>query len=346
MLTKSAYRYWIAIGCFLFLASAVQAGVKDSLLLKNGDIIVGELKSLDKGVLTVETDYSKSDFTIEWSGVKEIYTQTRFLITLRNGDRLNGSIRTQEKNVQIDYTDKKGDSLTLITLLDDIVFLRGVKSNFWSRAKASVDVGFTLTRANNLRQRNIRTNFGYVAEKWMTDFYYNDLRSQQDSTQPTKRTETGAKFNYYLPGDWFLGASVNTLSNTEQALKLRVNTKLGGGKYFVHTNRKYWAAVTGLALSMETFLNETPRRNGVEIYAGSELNLFDIGDFSLSNSVYVYPSLSQSGRWRSDIKLDTKYSFPKDIYLKLGLTLNYDNRPAIVGRETDYITTFTIGWEL
>jgi len=31
--------------------------------------------------------------------------------------------------------------------------------------------------------------------------------------------------------------------------------------------------------------------------------------------------------------------------VKFGLTLNYDNRPAVVGKETDYVYVFSIGWE-
>src|SRR5262245_31780504 len=53
----------------------------DSIILKNGDVIVGEIKSMDKGVLTIETDYSKSDITIKWSGIKEIYSTSHFMIT-------------------------------------------------------------------------------------------------------------------------------------------------------------------------------------------------------------------------------------------------------------------------
>jgi hypothetical protein len=30
-------------------------------------------------VLNIETDYSKSDFTIEWVDIKEIYKKTRFV---------------------------------------------------------------------------------------------------------------------------------------------------------------------------------------------------------------------------------------------------------------------------
>ena len=83
----------------------------------------------------------------------------------------------------------------------------------------------------------------------------------------------------------------------------------------------------------------------MEAYAGTELNIFDIGDLNLLSSLYVYPSLTESGRWRSDFKFDTKYDLPKDFYIKIGLTWNYDNRPAVEGKETDYVMAFSVGWE-
>jgi len=63
----------VSIITFFISVSTVSDAQKDSLILKNKDVIVGEIKSLDKGVITIETDYSKTDFTIEWSGIKEIY---------------------------------------------------------------------------------------------------------------------------------------------------------------------------------------------------------------------------------------------------------------------------------
>jgi hypothetical protein len=35
-----------------------------------------------------------------------------------------------------------------------------------------------------------------------------------------------------------------------------------------------------------------------------------------------------------------------DFYIKSGLTLNYDNKPAVSGSETDYVLFFTVGWHL
>ena len=89
----------IKIFCIVFftfsgLHSVAQTA--DSLLLNNGNLLVGEIKSMDKGILTIETPYSDSDFKIEWEKIKTIKTTTYFLITLSDGQRLNGTIETAE----------------------------------------------------------------------------------------------------------------------------------------------------------------------------------------------------------------------------------------------------------
>ena len=209
-------------------------GQKDSLILKTGDNIVGEIKSLDKGVLTVETDYSKNDFTIEWSGIKEIYSKSVFLITLKDGQRINGSIQSQgDKKITI--TDATG--VKTEAMMDDVVFLKELKSDFWSRLKASVDVGLSLSKANNLRQFYVNSNIGYMADKWQLDLYFNTTRSSQDSVADTKRLDAGITYRYFLQRDWFVLMAPNFLSNTEQALRLRTTGKLGVGKFLVHTNQ-------------------------------------------------------------------------------------------------------------
>ena len=329
---------------FLVCLSSKSNAQRDSLVLKNGNVIVGELKSLDKGVVTIETDYSKSDFTIEWSGIKEIYLRSMFLITLTDGRRINGTFQSVDSGGKINITDAQGQKVE--TKLDDIVYLKGLKSDFWSRVHASIDMGLSISKANDLKQYNIRSAVGYLADKWLVDIYYNDTRSSQDSIADTKRTESGASFTYFLPKDWYAVASISTLSNTEQALKLRFTSKVGVGNYIVHTNKSYFGVGGGLSLNNESFTNNTPKRTSLEGYIGAEVNMFDVGDFSLLSNLYVYPSFTESGRWRTDFKLDAKYDLPLDFYIKFGVTLNYDNEPAVAGKETDYVYVFSVGWEL
>ena len=83
----------------------------------------------------------------------------------------------------------------------------------------------------------------------------------------------------------------------------------------------------------------------MEAYFGSELNMYDIGDLNLLTKASIYPSLTESGRWRVDFVFDAKYDLPLDFYIKLGINLNYDNQPVEGGSETDYVFQTGFGWE-
>src|SRR5688500_16410903 len=82
----------------LFIVTLITAvpclGQKDSIILKNKDVIVGEVKSLDRGVLTIETGYSDADFKIEWDGIKEIFTTSSFLLIHQTGRRVHSTLQS------------------------------------------------------------------------------------------------------------------------------------------------------------------------------------------------------------------------------------------------------------
>lgn len=338
----------IRYSCFLttlnlLLLTTISLAQTDSLVMTNGDVLEGEIKSMNKGVLSIETPYSDKDFAIKWIEIKEVYSTTRFLVTLQDGRRFTALLKTNQEG-KIAIEDQNG--LISETTLDEVVDLVGLKSAFWSRVDASIDLGFSFTKANNLKQGTTQLSGGYLGDKWSTDLFFNVFRSIQDSIEPTRRNEAGINYKFYLQDDWYLMTDINYLSNTEQALRARYTAKVGAGKFLVHSNQSYWAAGGGLSLNVENFTNDTPRRNSAEAYGGTELNLFDTGDLSLFSTLYVYPSLTESGRFRSDFKIDTKYEFANDFYVKFNLTLNYDNRPAITGNETDYVYGISIGWEL
>ncbi len=335
-------RYLFLAGALLWIVVNELPGQIDSLILNNGDIIVGEVKSLDRGVLVIETDYSDSDFKIEWKGVQEIFTNSVFLITLSDGRRYNGTLESSEPGIVKLNTN---DDFSVTVDKAEVVFLKAVDQGFASRLYASIDLGYSITKAQNLRQFSLRGSIGYLAERWSADANYNSLRSTQNDTEPLDRSDGAISFRYFLPKDWYLTPSLTFLSNTEQNLRLRSSGRLGVGKYFIHTNRTYWGASAGINFNYEAFSSEDLDRRSIEGFLGTELNMFDIGDLSLLTKAIVYPGITESGRWRFDFNFDTKYDLPLDFYIKLGVTLNYDNQPAEGASETDYILQTGLGWE-
>lgn len=364
---------WLKLGLTIFLgalASVVLNAQTDSLILKNSNLIIGEIKGMDRGVLTIETDYSDSDFKVSWDGILSIYSNEKFLISTKDGKRFNGRISSIDSTtVEIDTYDPEAlfklkkrsksegevNQGVMMVAIEDVVYLNALDEGFWSRLSASIDLGWSVTKANNLRQVSMRSSLGYLADRWKLAGSVNSLRSSQDDVEPTKRTDADVTFNYFLPNDWFLLYNITFLSNTEQKIKLRTGNKIGLGKYLVHTNKTYFGVQAGVNFNNETYFQEDegssnpeliePRRDG-EAFIGSELNVYDIGDLTLFTNVVAYPSFTDLGRFRTDFKLDIKYEFLDDFYVKLGTTVNYDNRPVAGATTLDYIFQTTVGWSL
>ena len=335
------YRF-IYLQIILILFCNLGFAQTDSLIFKNGDAMVGEIKSMDRGIVIVETDYSENDFQIEWEEVKEVYTKSKFLVTLSNGLKYYG-ILTMSDELKLQIRTKENSIIPCT--IENIVFLSPIKDRFIDRLSASIDIGFDMTKSNNLRSLTSRSFIGYKANKSSTDLTFNYLHSKQDETEDIIRTESELNYRYILSRSLYVIATISTLSNTEQKLDLRMNGQVGLGMFLVRTIRSYWGAKLGFNRNIEQYSSEAEDRNSWEGYFGTELNIYDVGDLNLLISIMAYPSITESGRWRSDSKFDIKYDLLFDFYVKLGLSFNYDNRPVEGASKTDYVLQTGFGWE-
>jgi len=331
---------------FFFISFSNVFSQTDTLLLSNGDEIIGEIKDLDKGILIIETDYSENDFEIEWDKVRRLRSDQTYMITLSDGTRLHGGFYPDPSDSSmVIINDEEGD---VVIDYYEIVFIKVIKSDFLGRLTASIDIGFTLTKANNLRQFSSRSSLGYIAENWGSAASYNKVNSRQDSIADTERTDANLGFKYLLKNDWFVMISSDFLQNDELELKLRTNLKASFGHNITNTNKMVFSLSAGLAWNIENFIEEAgePDRNSAEGYLGMNLNLFNMGDISLLTKIDSYPGLTERGRFRVDFNFDLKYDIPWDFYIKIGYTHNFDNQPVAGAPSHDYVLQTTFGWEL
>ena len=314
----------------------------DSVRFSNGDLLVGKIKSMDKGVLKIETDYSDSDFLIEWKKVTWINSQTNFAIIMRDGEKFYSAVLSLNDSISRVITESNNYK-TVTT--KDIVYMNAYDERFKDRFKASIDIGTELARAQNVKSFTTRSNIGYKTENWSTDISFNTLVKSQDSTETIRRTDGSSSYRQFISGTWYAIVTVSFLSNTEQKLDLRSNAQLGLGLFFIRTNSAYWGGKIGGNRNIERYSNETEDRDSWEAYIGTELDLYDIGDFSFKLDVTAYPGITARDRFRLDGGLDLKYDLPFDFYIKLGTSINYDNKPAIGASEFDYVIQAGVGWE-
>ncbi|WP_296700900.1 DUF481 domain-containing protein [Algoriphagus sp.] len=328
---------------------------KDTLRLSNEDIIVGEIKYLDKGIVTIKTVYSNVDIQVKWKEVMEINTGHLYLITLKNGERLKGRIKTvaidtlqlsvvnpsqrTQNNIDLDEDNKINLHKEEVVLLDEI------NESFASRFNGEISLGFNLARSNKLRQFSVKTNLNYSGDRWGGLFNFNAIRSIQESTSPIQRYDANGTVLFYLPKDFFLFGMLGLLSNTQQLIELRVSSIVGAGVYFIHTNHSYWNFQAGLNNNDERFEGDLPSTNSLEAIMGTDLNFYDVGVFNFSGTLVAYKSFSTEGRWRSDARLDVTYKFIENFFLKVGFAMNYDNMPTLGATDFDYVVQSTLGWK-
>jgi hypothetical protein len=315
----------------------------DSLTFNNDDGLVGEIKSMDRGILQIGTDYSDGDIKITWNKIRTIRTETSFFIALTDGRKYFGTVKSVSDStlhiVTVDYQ-------TVECQLDHIVTLSPIRKTFFDSFSASIDIGFSLTKANNLQQVSSRSSIGYRTRRWTTIAVFNSLRSTQDDADPIQRSTGKITYTNILPLPSLYGIGAISLeSNTQQKLDLRLNAQLGIGRYFVHTNYTHWSIILGFNRNIEQFSSATPDRESWEGVLGTELDLYNIGDLNLFTDLIAYQGITATERFRSDFTFDAKYNLPYNLYIKMGFTINYDNRPAEGATELDYVFQTGIGWE-
>ncbi len=305
-------------------------------------MIIGEIKSLNKGVIKIGTSYSDEDFSIEWKKVKKINTYTHFHIYLSDGTQFFSTINSLNDSICQVIT---FNNQSITCAIKDIIFLKPYKDKFGDRFDASISFGLNITKAQQSMTITTRSNIGYQAEKWSTDAVFDTYRNTRDSADKIMRSELIYNFRYFFQRKLYGIFSSSAYSNTEQKLDLRLNNQLGIGLFLSASSTGYWGAKTGINRNIEEYSNETSNRSTWEGYLGTELNLYGKADITLLFSSTFYISVSDWGRWRSDTNFDLKYDLPLDFYIKIGTTFNYDSKPAEGADKWDYVFSSSLGWE-
>ncbi len=342
-------RILVLLLSLLFIALVIPTqllAAEDVLILKNGDRITGEVKKLNNGDLEFDTPYSDTNFIIKWSQVERIESKADFIAHTSAGDSVTGSVRTDPEDSNKVLVE--GETEVLPVVHSELVYLKPVKEGFWGRLNASVDFGLSLTKANDAKQMNIRGTVGYLTEDWSTSVLIDALRDVRSDADTIKRTEVAGDYRYPFAGNWFGLGTANFLQSIELQLDLRSSVGGGVGNYIVRNNRWLFSALGGATWTNENFIETDPElanKNSGEGFAGVELNAFDIGSVDILSSFTVIPSFTESGRVRMDFRTDFQWELIKDLYLRVGFTDNFDNRPIGDAPSNDYVFSTSVGWK-
>jgi hypothetical protein len=339
VLTKALF---LLITIVMVTSSTLVARPKtDVVILENGDQVTGEIKKLERGKLTLKTDFMGT-IEIEWEHIEKVQSEFFYEVEVTSGAKYFGSIKTAEEERKLEvtsaYSTQEPDQL-------NVVGMTPIRKQFFDRISFSVDAGFDYTRANRSTEFNLGTSANYRVEKYLLEGNYSSLFKRQGENPGTQRNEVGVSFLRFLQQRWFLMGLSQFLQSDELSLDLRTIVGGGAGRSLIHTNSMIFSVVGGAVVNRETYFDE-PVRNSGEGLAGARFQTFKFRNpkLDISTTFYTIPSLSDWGRVRLDFDTQVRIEIIKDLFVSLKLFDNYDSRPPEGAEKNDFGINTGVGW--
>jgi hypothetical protein len=310
--------------------------------MRNGDRIIGEIKTLDHGALTYKTD-DVGTVMIKWDKIARIVSPRYFEVEDNTGRRYYGNLQPAEQN---------GRMVVAVTKFVDTLDIRNVVrmyplgQSFLARVDGHLNLNVTFQRANRLRSINTDFEAEYRTRVRLTRLRSNIYFQNQEDAEGTSRNSVSLGQQRFLRNRWLLLASGELQQNEELDLALRGLLSAGGGRFVRQTNRSEILLAAGLAFANERFTGGDATSN-LEALLSGQANYYQLDSpkTDLQCSLTLYPSLTDFGRIRSELSVSLNHEVIKNFNTGLIVFDNFDSRPPSDSlAKNDFGVTLMVGW--
>ena len=337
----------IVVAALLLLAAPLTAQMQDTVVLRSGNLVVGEVQSLGRGDLAFDTD-EMDVVKIDWGDIATVTSSQFFEVVLASGVRYLGRIHSADTAQLVIDSEAFADTVPF----DEVVYIGPIETGFFGRTNGFIDVGTNLARANRLASVLAKGRFNYRGPKWGVELQGESYWQRQESvsdvgdttTQRTSRNSTSLAVSRSLGGKWAVVGSGQFEQNQELELDLRLLGVIGGAYRIVRNRGVELSVGAGGTVNDEQYVDEE-RSTSAEFLATVTFDAFDIGDVDLYTSVTTYTNPTDGGRFRANIDARIAWEIFSDFTIGLNVTERFDSRPPSATAATrDYQYAFSIGW--
>lgn len=315
----------------------------DVVVLKNGDKITGEVKSLLRGKLEFSTDSMGTVF-IEWKDIEAVISDTSQSLELANGQRFFGPLRKSESTEMVAIDTQQG---TVGVGILDVVGMYPVEATFWERLDLKTLFGFSWDKASDVGRYNLELDAEYRTQDHLTRIGLFGELTTQDERDDTSRSNFDINHARFKENKRFVSYFGNLEKNDELGIDLRALAGIAYGRIPIRSNNNLFMMSAGIDVNHEIPVDGDSETN-LEAVGRVAYEYFKYADpeRSFNVSLTVFPSITDWGRWRADFKTDLDIEFYKDFSWVLSFFANYDNDPvAVGGSSSDYGIRSAIGYE-
>jgi len=218
---------------------------------------------------------------------------------------------------------------------------------FWDRINGALAIGFSYTKSSAIQVGSVNFNANYRSTTVDSNLAFSANTTKDSSGKTTNRAliTSGVQFLRQSRNFWGL------LGSLERDQALGIDARLVGGaalgRRFVQSNFTEVTGIAGLVATEEWIVDNPSSKTSLELVLGGSWQVYKFIDpkTRLDLGLYVFPSLTESGRYRSTGNLALTHKFPHDITLGLTGYLSYDNQPPDpTAEKSDYGITLNVGW--
>ena len=306
----------------------------DRIHLKNGDVITGNIKQLDRGKLRFKTRTMDTVF-INWVDIESIESDKYFRFVRVDGSFNNGVIRNADLDEGLIVDDNGREVSVPIPTVAAIQPIR-VKQSFWRRLEGEVTAGIDFKKASDILLVNLSSAVRLKEEKYEISFGANWNETSRTENNDTSRADLSSTYTRFLRNRWFWKASAGFESNEELGLDLRGLVGATAGKYLVQKPTWRWELNAGLAGNWEQRQDgETASTEGL---IRSSLDIFNyaIPITRFSAHINVFPGITDSGRLRVNTDITMRNEIVRSVFWDLTFYSTYDNRPPEGASRQDF----------
>ncbi len=317
----------------------------DVVVLKNGGRIIGEIRKMELGLLTYNTDEMKVIY-IDWMKIARISSKHTFDIMMASGMRHQGSLgETAEDGKIVIVTEADRITKDIIS----VVSISPLHTHFWQRFRGFLSFGFNFQKANSLTTLTMSSDITCHTKKWETKLESSNYLSNAEDQEKINRNSVGLSFNKFLPKLWSIMCIAQIQQNSELSLDLRDTFGVAAGRYMIKNNRMSLLGLAGFTVINEKYAgDETSHYNSEALFSlAFQTFRYHNPDLNLTASVQIYPSITDFGRIRIEFKSSVYYEIFKDFYLTLSLFDHFDSRPPtdVDAAKNDYGVDLSISWK-
>ena len=337
----------------LGMLSAVPLGARnktDILIMKNGDHLTCEIKSLDSGVLYVSLDYILGTSSLQWSKVARIESKQLFIVKTQDGRVYTSTLNTAETGperpmqISVQASPERTDTLNR----SEVVNIGETSPKVWQRFNGSIDSNIIFSKANSNTQYSLNANAQYVQQRWNAGSTFSSTLSNSSGAMLASRDDLGFTVMHLLRwNNYYYGGLADFLQSSEQGIQLQTSLGGGIGRYLKHTNRASVSLLGGLAwqgTNYDQAKKAGPTQNVVSALVVADLRFFRFNKTTLDVTGTLYPALNDPGR----VRFNTNASYYIKLFSNLSWNFsfygNWDNRAPPGFASSDYGTSSGLTW--